>query len=42
VTVPPQSLADLVGPQLADREKDPVFRESMALAGVLAESVVSD
>jgi glucose-6-phosphate dehydrogenase assembly protein OpcA len=41
VTVPPQSLAYLVGQQLADREKAPVFRESMALAGVLAESVLS-
>ncbi|MCI0458599.1 MAG: glucose-6-phosphate dehydrogenase assembly protein OpcA [Gemmataceae bacterium] len=39
VTVPPQSPAELVGRQLSDRERDPVFRESMAVAGVLAQSV---
>jgi glucose-6-phosphate dehydrogenase assembly protein OpcA len=41
VTVPPQSLAELVAQQLADRERDPVFGESMKLAGVLAQSVLA-
>jgi glucose-6-phosphate dehydrogenase assembly protein OpcA len=40
MTVPPQSLAELVGRQLSDRERDPVFRASMAVARVLAESVL--
>jgi glucose-6-phosphate dehydrogenase assembly protein OpcA len=40
VTVPPQPLAELVGQQLADRERDPAFRESMAVARVLAQSVL--
>jgi glucose-6-phosphate dehydrogenase assembly protein OpcA len=40
VTVPPQPLAELVGQQLADRERDPAFHESMALARVLAQSVI--
>jgi glucose-6-phosphate dehydrogenase assembly protein OpcA len=40
VTVPPQSPAELVGRQLSDRERDPAFRESMAVAGVLAQSVL--
>jgi glucose-6-phosphate dehydrogenase assembly protein OpcA len=40
VAVPPQPLAELVGAQLSDRERDPVFRDSMALAGVLAQSVL--
>jgi glucose-6-phosphate dehydrogenase assembly protein OpcA len=40
VTVPPQPLAELVGRQLSDRERDPVFRSSMAVARVLAESVL--
>jgi glucose-6-phosphate dehydrogenase assembly protein OpcA len=39
VTIPRQSPAELVGRQLSDRERDPVFRESMAVAGVLARSV---
>jgi glucose-6-phosphate dehydrogenase assembly protein OpcA len=41
VTVPPQPLAELVGRQLSDRERDPVFGESMAVAQVLAQSVLS-
>src|SRR5262249_18293750 len=32
VTVQPQPLAELVARQLSDRERDPVFRESMAVA----------
>ncbi len=41
VTIPPQSLAELVGLQLSDRERHPVFRQSMAVARVLAQSVLS-
>jgi len=40
VTVQPQSLAELVGRQLSDRERDAAFRESMAVAQVLAQSVL--
>jgi glucose-6-phosphate dehydrogenase assembly protein OpcA len=40
VTVPPQTAADLVGRQLSDRERDPVFSESMAVAQVLAGSLL--
>jgi len=40
VTVPPQPLAELVGRQLSDRERDPVFRESMAVARILAQSIL--
>jgi glucose-6-phosphate dehydrogenase assembly protein OpcA len=40
VTVPPQPLAELVACQLADRERDPVFGASMAVARVLAQSVL--
>jgi glucose-6-phosphate dehydrogenase assembly protein OpcA len=40
VTVPPQPLAELVGRQLSDRERDPVFNASMAVARVLAQSVL--
>jgi glucose-6-phosphate dehydrogenase assembly protein OpcA len=40
VTVPPLSPADVVGRQLSDRERDPVFRESMALAQSLAQSLL--
>lgn len=39
ITVPAQSGADLVGRQLSDRERDPAFRESMAVAQVMAQSV---
>jgi glucose-6-phosphate dehydrogenase assembly protein OpcA len=35
------SLAQLVSRQLSDREPDPVFRESMAVARVFAQSVLS-
>lgn len=40
VTLQPQTLAELVGRQLSDRERDPVFRESMAVAQVFAKSVL--
>jgi hypothetical protein len=40
VAVQPLSYAELVGRQLSDRERDPVFRESMAVAQVLAQSVL--
>jgi hypothetical protein len=40
ITIPPMPLAELVGQQLSDRQRDPVFRESMALARVLAQSVL--
>lgn len=40
VTVQPQRLADLIGRQLSDRERDPVFHESMSVAQVLAEGVL--
>jgi glucose-6-phosphate dehydrogenase assembly protein OpcA len=40
IAVPPQTLADLVARQLSDRERDPVFKQSMAVARVLAESVL--
>lgn len=40
VTPKPQSFAELVGRQLSDRESDPIFRESMAVAQVLAQSVL--
>jgi glucose-6-phosphate dehydrogenase assembly protein OpcA len=36
----PMRVADLIGRQLSDREHDPVFRESMAVAGQLAEGVL--
>ena len=36
VSVQPLSLAELVGRQLSDRERDPVFTESMATAQTLA------
>jgi glucose-6-phosphate dehydrogenase assembly protein OpcA len=41
MTIPPQSPAELVGRQLSDRERDPVFRDSMAVARVLAETLFS-
>jgi glucose-6-phosphate dehydrogenase assembly protein OpcA len=40
VTVPPQTAAELIGRQLSDRERDPVFSESMAVAQVLAGSLL--
>lgn len=40
LTVSAQPLAEMVGRQLSDRERDPVFRASMAVAEVLARSVL--
>src|SRR5262249_8370492 len=40
ITVPGITPAELVGKQLSDRERDPVFRESMAVAQVMAQSVL--
>jgi len=41
MTLPPVSAAELVGRQLSDRERDPVFHESMAVAGAMAQSVLN-
>jgi glucose-6-phosphate dehydrogenase assembly protein OpcA len=40
MTVPPHSPAELVGRQLSDRERDPVFRTSMGVAQVMARSLL--
>ncbi|HEY7327691.1 MAG TPA: glucose-6-phosphate dehydrogenase assembly protein OpcA [Gemmataceae bacterium] len=40
MTVPPHSPAELVGRQLSDRERDPVFRASMNVAQVMARSLL--
>jgi glucose-6-phosphate dehydrogenase assembly protein OpcA len=40
LSVPPAAAAELVGRQLNDRERDPVFRESMAVAQVMAQSLL--
>lgn len=40
VTVQPQPFAELVARQLSDRERDPVFRESMEVAQVFAQSIL--
>jgi len=40
VTTPPQTPSDLVGRQLSDRERDPVFRQSMTVAGQLARNLL--
>jgi glucose-6-phosphate dehydrogenase assembly protein OpcA len=39
-TLPALSPAELVGRQLSDRERDPVFHESMAVAQVMARSLL--
>ncbi len=41
VNIPPLTPAELIGRQLSDRERDPVFRDSMAVAQVLAQSLLS-
>jgi glucose-6-phosphate dehydrogenase assembly protein OpcA len=41
IAIPPQSAAELVGRQLSDRAPDPVFRQSMAVAEVLAQSLLA-
>jgi glucose-6-phosphate dehydrogenase assembly protein OpcA len=40
MTVPPHAPAELVGRQLSDRERDPVFRESMSIAQIMARSLL--
>jgi glucose-6-phosphate dehydrogenase assembly protein OpcA len=40
MSVPPHTPAELVGRQLSDRERDPVFRASMAVAQVMARSLL--
>jgi glucose-6-phosphate dehydrogenase assembly protein OpcA len=40
MSAPPQPLPDLLSRQLSDRERDPVFSESMAVAQKLARSVL--
>jgi glucose-6-phosphate dehydrogenase assembly protein OpcA len=40
LTTQPQGLAEMVARQLSDREPDPIFRESMAVAQVFAESIL--
>jgi glucose-6-phosphate dehydrogenase assembly protein OpcA len=40
LTIQQQPLAELVGRQLSDRERDPVFTESMAVAQTLAQSLL--
>lgn len=39
ITMPPQNPVELIGRQLSDRERDPAFRESMAVAQVMAQCV---
>jgi hypothetical protein len=41
ITVPEQSLGELVARQLSDRDHDPVFLESMAVAQVFAQTILS-
>jgi hypothetical protein len=41
LTVQVQTPADLVGRQLSDRNRDPVFTASMAVAQVMAQSVLT-
>src|SRR5262249_28850893 len=40
MSMPPHTPAELVGRQLSDRERDPVFRDSMAVAQVMARSLL--
>ncbi|MHB1424820.1 MAG: glucose-6-phosphate dehydrogenase assembly protein OpcA [Gemmataceae bacterium] len=40
MSVPPHSPSELVGRQLSDRERDPVFRASMSVAQVMARSLL--
>ena len=40
VTIQRQSLPELIARQLSDRERDPVFRDSMMVAQILAKSVL--
>jgi glucose-6-phosphate dehydrogenase assembly protein OpcA len=40
MTIPPVTPAELIGRQLSDRERDPVFRASMVVAQVMAQSLL--
>jgi hypothetical protein len=40
MALPIHQAAELIGKQLSDRERDPVFHESMAVARVMAKSVL--
>jgi glucose-6-phosphate dehydrogenase assembly protein OpcA len=40
VTVPPHSASELIGRQLSDRENSPAFRDSMAVAQTMAQSLL--
>jgi glucose-6-phosphate dehydrogenase assembly protein OpcA len=40
LSVPPLSLAELVARQLSDREHDPIYQQSMAVAQILARSLL--
>ena len=40
INVPGHSYAEIVGRQLSDRERDPIFRESMVVAQILAQSLL--
>ena len=40
VSVPHQTPVELIGRQLSDRERDPIFRESMQVAQSLARSAL--
>jgi glucose-6-phosphate dehydrogenase assembly protein OpcA len=40
MTLPPLTAAEVIGRQLSDRERDPVFRESMAVAQVMAQGLL--
>ncbi len=40
VVIPPQTAGELVGKQLSDREVSPAFRESMAVAQMMAQSLL--
>jgi hypothetical protein len=39
--LPELTAAEVIGKQLSDRERDPVFRESMELAQVMAKSLLA-
>jgi glucose-6-phosphate dehydrogenase assembly protein OpcA len=41
LNVPPQPPAEVVGRQLSDRESDPVFHQSMVVAGVMARGLLA-
>jgi glucose-6-phosphate dehydrogenase assembly protein OpcA len=40
MALPPHSAVELIGRQLSDRERDPVFLESMAVAQAMAQSLL--